>query len=167
MKPAFPHQSKVYGKSYFGGSFGLISTARDWLHFEHMLANAGQFLGKRIISAESFARMTTNYVGDLVTRDAYGRTWGRMGMGYSVAVPLKGKGSFGWGGALGTRSWSDPVDRVSVVMMIQQRPPCFEMKRRISEIVSTSVHSERSHAADSLRFVSILLLASILMVRWK
>ena len=51
-----------------------------------------------------------------------------MGFGYSVAVTLnldaaannRGKGAFGWGGAFGTISWTDPENELVAVIMLQQ-----------------------------------------------
>ena len=51
-----------------------------------------------------------------------------MGFGYTVSVVLdpvaadsrRGKGAFGWGGAFGTQSWTDPSDDVTAVLMLQQ-----------------------------------------------
>ena len=48
-----------------------------------------------------------------------------QGFGYTVATTeesneRRSKGAFGWGGALGTRSWSDPAEELTGVIMIQQ-----------------------------------------------
>ena len=51
--------------SYYSGSYGLISTARDFLHFQEMLANGGELLGNRIVNLDSVTRMSSNQVGSL------------------------------------------------------------------------------------------------------
>ena len=51
-----------------------------------------------------------------------------MGFGYTVAVVLdpiaansrRAKGAFGWGGAFGTMSWTDPKDELTAVIKLQQ-----------------------------------------------
>ena len=51
-----------------------------------------------------------------------------MGFGYTVAVTLdpiaagngRGIGAFGWGGAAGTVTWSDPKNELVGVLMLQQ-----------------------------------------------
>ena len=51
-----------------------------------------------------------------------------MGFGYAVAVTLdpiaaangREKGAFGWGGAAGTVSWTDPENELVGVLMLQQ-----------------------------------------------
>ena len=51
-----------------------------------------------------------------------------MGFGYTVAVVLdpitadspRSAGAFGWGGAAGTVSWTDPAEELAGVIMLQQ-----------------------------------------------
>jgi CubicO group peptidase (beta-lactamase class C family) len=71
--------------------------------------------------------MSTNQVGDLYSTSGK-KTPRRMGFGYTVGVTLednvagysRGKGAFGWGGAFGTVSWTDPENELVAVMMLQQ-----------------------------------------------
>ena len=111
---------------YFSGSYGLSSTARDFLHFEQMLVNRGELFGNRLLGSRSVSMFGSNHVGDLFggfTGAARGQ-----GFGYTVAVVLdpivadsrRSKGAFGWGGAFGTRSWTDPVEELAGVLMLQQ-----------------------------------------------
>jgi len=111
---------------YFSASGGLSSTAEDYLRFEQVLANKGSLFGKRIISPESVKTMSSNQVGDLF-HGLYGNQAG-VGFGYTVAVVLdreaskgsRSEGAFGWGGAFGTRSWTDPAEELTGVIMLQQ-----------------------------------------------
>lgn len=111
---------------YFSGSYGLSSTAGDYLRFEQMLVNGGELFGNRLLSPRSVRMMSSNQVKDLykgISRNVEGQ-----GFGYTVAVtqdPIVGnqrrtEGAFGWGGAFGTRSWSDPAEELTAVLMIQQ-----------------------------------------------
>ena len=108
------------------GGMGLSSTAEDFLHFQQMLLNGGEFFGNRLLRPESVEMMSSNQVGDLFSRGKKGQKG--TGFGYTVAVTLdpdvvanhRGKGSFGWGGAGGTMSWTDPENDLVAVLMLQQ-----------------------------------------------
>ena len=113
--------------NYFSGSFGLASTAKDYLHFQQMLANGGELFGRRLLSPRTVAMMASNHVGDLFAGSPKkGR--GGMGFGYTVGVVLdpiaadsrRGAGAFGSGGAFGTLSWTDPAEELAGVIMLQQ-----------------------------------------------
>jgi CubicO group peptidase (beta-lactamase class C family) len=137
--------SKPAGETkFFSGSVGLISTAKDYLHFENMLLNQGEFLGKRILSEASVNLMSTNQTGDLFSKTEKVAE-GAEGFGYTVSVTLdpekasvkRGKGSFGWAGAAGTMSWTDPENGINVVIMVQQ--PTKEFPEDIASVVFNSV----------------------------
>ena len=115
--------------TYFSGSFGLSSTARDYLHFEQMLANGGELFGNRLLGPRSVEMMASNHLGDLYR--GFSQTAKGQGFGYTVAVVLdpvaagsrRSAGAFGWGGAFGTRSWTDPAEELAGVLMLQQPHP--------------------------------------------
>jgi len=110
---------------YASASGGLSSTAEDFLRFEQMLAGGGELFGNRLLSPESVARMSSNQVGGLYGQG--GKQPG-SGFGYAVSVVLdpvaaksaRGEGAFGWGGAFGTVSWTDPANEITAVLMVQQ-----------------------------------------------
>ena len=137
--------SKPAGETkFFSGSVGLISTARDYLHFENMLLNKGEFLGTRILSEASVKLMSTNQSGDLFSQTEKVAK-GAEGFGYTVSVTLdpekvslkRGTGSFGWAGAAGTMSWTDPENDINVVIMVQQ--PTKEFPEDIARIVYNAI----------------------------
>ena len=112
--------------TYFSGSYGLSSTAGDYLRFEQMLVNGGELFGNRLLSPRTVRMMSSNQVKDLyqgISRRVEGQ-----GFGYTVAVTLdpivgnqrRTEGAFGWGGAFGTRTWSDPEEELTAVLMLQQ-----------------------------------------------
>tara|TARA_B110000263_G_scaffold94821_1_gene82936 strand:- start:164 stop:1459 length:1296 start_codon:yes stop_codon:yes gene_type:complete len=113
--------------SYFSGSSGLISTARDYLHFEQMLLDGGEFSGRRILEESSVQLMSTNQASDLYKQSDKGKSGGE-GFGYTgvitqlpeKAVIPKSVGAFGFQGAAGTTSWSEPARDLAVVIMVQQ-----------------------------------------------
>ena len=112
--------------AYFSGSYGLSSTAKDYLHFEQMLANGGELFGRRLLGSRSVAMMGSNHLGDLYR--GFTQTAKGQGFGYTVSVVLdpiaadsrRSAGAFGWGGAFGTRSWTDPAEELTGVIMLQQ-----------------------------------------------
>lgn len=112
---------------HISGAGGLMSTARDYMQFAAMLFNRGELNGRRILKSESVALMATNQVGEMMQTWNPSVTKGR-GYGLGVGVTLdpavadegRGRGSFGWDGALGTDSWVDPENRLTVAYFVQQ-----------------------------------------------
>ena len=110
---------------YVSAAGGLSGTAADYLRFEQMLANGGALFGNRILSPQSVAALSGNQIGDLFRWN--GKQPG-MGFGYGVAVVLdpsaaksaRGQGAFGWAGAFGTTTWTDPAHEIAAVLMVQQ-----------------------------------------------
>ncbi|MES2988760.1 MAG: serine hydrolase domain-containing protein, partial [Pseudomonadota bacterium] len=114
--PSFPY-----------GGAGLVSTARDYDRFLHMLLNDGRLGNKRILSTATARLAKSNLMPDGVFLTNFGPVapGEPVGFGAGGFVTLKdidglgrGKGSFGWDGAAGTRAWIDPVRRVRATMMI-------------------------------------------------
>lgn len=111
---------------YFSGAGGTMSTAHDSMQFEEMLLNKGSLNGKRVLKPESVALMAANATGDLY--DGTSGTTKGTGFGLTVRVvkdPVAAKtgraaGAFGWGGAYGTCSWTDPQEQITAALMIQQ-----------------------------------------------
>jgi len=113
-------------RTYFSGAGGLYSTAHDYIQFEQMLLNGGVLNGKRILSPKTVHLMSQNHVGELY-RGVRGTESGQ-GFGLTVYVTLdetkasrwRTEGAFGWSGAFGTITWSDPKEDLIGVLMIQQ-----------------------------------------------
>ena len=124
-------------------SRGLWSTARDYLRFQQMLANGGELSGRRLLSPGAVETMASNHVGDLFSRISKGRKG--MGFGYTVSVVLdpeaagspRGAGAFGWGGAAGTVSWTDPTEEIAGVLMLQQ--PYGPARRDFENIIRQAI----------------------------
>ena len=129
--------------TYFSGSVGLSSTARDYLHFQQMLLNGGELFGRRLLGPRTVTMMTSNHVGHL---SVAGRKGGRgRGAGYAVGVILdpiaadsrRGAGAFGSGGAFGTISWSDPAEDIAGVIMLQQPygPAIYDFENAVRQAI--------------------------------
>ncbi len=124
-------------------SRGLWSTARDYLRFQQMLANGGELSGRRLLSPDAVRTMASNHVGDLFSRGSKGMKG--MGFGYTVSVVLdpeaagspRGAGAFGWGGAAGTVSWTDPTEEIAGVLMLQQ--PHGPARRDFEDIIRQAI----------------------------
>jgi CubicO group peptidase (beta-lactamase class C family) len=126
----------------FQGSGGLLSTAQDFARFLQMLVNDGELDGTRIVSPASVRLMTFNHVGDL-----YARYYPGMGFGFNVEVKLDpasggwevpslaSPGAYGWGGAVYTRFWVDPAEKLIGVFMTQVRPTTGDLHERFGNIV--------------------------------
>ncbi|MYF30961.1 MAG: beta-lactamase family protein [Gammaproteobacteria bacterium] len=129
--------------TYFSGSYGLVSTARDYLHFEQMLVNKGVLFGNRLLNPASVEMMSTDQVGDLY--DKGGKGSAGVGFGYTVEVTVdpalakggRSAGAFGWGGAAGTVSWTDPNEELAVAIMVQQ--PTKDLGVRIAEAIGAAI----------------------------
>ena len=129
--------------TYFSGSAGLVSTARDYLHFEQMLVNKGELFGNRLLKPESVEVMSSDQAGDLF--DNGGKGGAGVAFGYTVAITVdpelaqtgRSAGAFGWGGAAGTVSWTDHKEELAVAIMVQQ--PTKDLGRRIAEAISAAI----------------------------
>ncbi len=130
-------------KGYHSGAGGLISTAEDFYRFAQMLANGGEFNGKRILSPRSVELMSSNHVGEM-----FGGQLGRpKGMGFGLAVEVvvdpvragtyRSAGSFGWDGAFGTHFWVDPKAQLVAVFLVQA--PAGPVVRGIQSDFETAV----------------------------
>ena len=142
--PAFSNDKGPWIKSpdYYSGSIGLVSTARDYMHFEQMLVNKGTLFGHRLLKPESVAMMSTNQVGNLFNETEKGGS-GR-GFGYTVAITMdpeqtddgRTAGAFGWMGVTGTVSWTAPEEDLTVVYMVQGPT---DLPWKIAELVTDAI----------------------------
>ena len=123
-------------RAFFGGE-GLVSCMADYANFCEMLACGGVFRGRRIVSEESLAEMTT-----LSTEQIPGMTEG-FGMGFSVFVAHdagpEGSGApdgiFGWAGYHNTHFWIDRENRLYGLFMSRAREFNFDIPPRLRRAV--------------------------------
>ena len=129
--------------TYFAGSFGLSSTAMDYLLFETMLLNKGTINGKQVLKASSVELMHKNLIGDLY----HGINGVTEGTGFGILVRTvldpntcgcgRKVGGFGWGGAYGTMSWTDPLNDLVGVYFVQQ--PHDELRQEFEYVVKSTL----------------------------
>ncbi|MDB4808215.1 beta-lactamase family protein [Verrucomicrobia bacterium] len=136
---------RVIGKNlsaYVSNAGGLFSTTRDYLHFQQMLVNGGALFGYQILKPETIAMMTTNQAGTLYSQAAKGGPG--QGYGYTAAITLDQEksrngqiaGTYSWGGAAGTVSWTTPSEKLTVVYMVQEPS---DLPNKIGAIVREAI----------------------------
>jgi len=122
---------------YFCGGGGLSSTAYDYSIFIQMMANGGEYNGKRYLSESSVKMMRTVQTGDLPCGSLFILgVPGSYGLGFEV-ISAKGsiqsalpEGTFGWGGTFGSLYWIDPVNNIIAQLVIQKGPNRYEDIRK-------------------------------------
>lgn len=114
-------------RKYESGGGGMMSTAADYARFLQMLLAKGAFEGKRYLSPNTIATMTSDQMGDIIKVGPYDLLGAgyRFGLGFSVRVaqglaPYAGSpGDYHWAGVGGTAFWVDPKENMFVVYMMQ------------------------------------------------
>jgi len=108
-------------KSFSGGA-GLVSSAQDYATFLEALRNGGALGKARILAPHSVKLMTTNQIGDLKSPRGLGFGFGFETHDKYGVSGMSSVGSWGWGGAYGTWYRVDPVERLTIVLMLQMIP---------------------------------------------
>lgn len=133
LAPLDPGQRSVFltPPSFPYGGAGLVSSARDYDRFLHMLQNGGTLDGVRVMKAETVRMAMSNLLppgvafggAGMVTGDKPGVPQG-FGAGGSVRLVDEpggaGKGTFGWAGAAGSIGWVDPALGIRGTVMINE-----------------------------------------------
>lgn len=131
------------------GGGGLVGTAEDYMQFLMMIANGGEWAGKRYLKPETVKLMTTNQLPKAAYPIYFGKQV-RHGIGYSFGFnvrveasddwdPAAPVGELGWGGAASTHYWVSPKDEVIVVTLEQVRPYNFETEWALKPIVYDAI----------------------------
>ncbi len=121
---------------WFSGGGGLLSTATDYTIFAQMLLNHGELGGVRLLARKTVQLMLQNQLPPGLNYGPHTADLGiaaplpHLGHGYGLGVgvrmepglsPVPGSpGDFYWGGALGPYFWVDPIEKLSVVFMLQE-----------------------------------------------
>jgi CubicO group peptidase (beta-lactamase class C family) len=120
--PAFP-----------AGAGGLVSTADDYLAFAKMLLGKGRSGDVRLLSHETVALMTANWLTPEQRKMPFSGLdfWAGQGFGLGVSVVddvakqvrspfgYSSAGSFGWPGAYGTWWQADPKEDMIQIFLVQ------------------------------------------------
>ena len=118
MTPRFDVAQKPRFES---GGGGLTSTIEDYLRFAILVADGGEFAGKRLLGSKTVEFMTADHNGARP-----GRPPGLgFGLGFEVRTSvgeaaLPGSlGEYGWAGNAGTLFWIDPKEQLIAIYMVQ------------------------------------------------
>ena len=113
-------------RNYFQGGAGLCSTIDDYYRFVQMLANGGEFGGRRYLSPKTVAFMLSDH-----TLGMTGTTAGSTGPGYGFGLGFAVRrhdgmgwapGSVGdamWAGIFGTSFTIDPREKLLAIQLTQ------------------------------------------------
>jgi CubicO group peptidase (beta-lactamase class C family) len=118
MTPRFDVAQKPRFES---GGGGLTSTMDDYLRFAIMVADGGEFAGKRLLGSKTVEFMTVDHTGSRP-----GRPPGLgFGLGFEVRTSVGDSGlpgslgEYGWAGNAGTLFWIDPKEQLIAIYMVQ------------------------------------------------
>lgn len=104
----------------------LVSTAGDYLNFAKMLFNDGMFQGRRFLSPESVALMTTDHLSDEQKRRSPApegfwetRGWGMGGSVYTRSIPQgPNAGAYSWFGGYGGQFIFDRACGSAIILLV-------------------------------------------------
>ncbi|MDF7777444.1 serine hydrolase [Sphingomonas sp. AOB5] len=134
--PSFPY-----------GGAGLVSSARDYDRFLHMLQNGGVLDGVRILKPETAELAMSNLLPAGTDTSGLGTLSGlagKLGFGAGGSVYLEdvpgaaGKGTYGWAGAAGTLGWVDRGRGIRGVVMVNY----FGDKWPLRDDVNKAIHAD-------------------------
>lgn len=137
------HDPTAFRMNGIAGHAGLFSTADDLARFCQMLLNNGVLDGKRILSANTIARMTAPYV---VSEKGDTR-----GLGWDMSTPFSGNrgdlfplGSFGHTGFTGTSVWIDRVSQTFVIFLSNRVHPdgkgdVGDVRAKVATVVASAI----------------------------
>jgi len=137
------HDPTSFRMNGVAGHAGLFSTADDLAKYAQMLLNGGVLNGKRILSAQTVAKMTQPYV---VAEDGSAR-----GLGWDMNTSFSSNrgelfplGSFGHTGFTGTGIWIDPTSQTFVVFMSNRVHPDGKgdvgpLRAKVATVVASAI----------------------------
>jgi len=137
------HDPTSFRMGGVAGHAGLFSTADDLARYSQMLLNGGVLNGKRVLSAQTVAKMTQPYV---IAEDgtARGLGWDLSSSFSSNRGDLFPLGSFGHTGFTGTSIWIDPTSQTFVVFLSNRVHPdgkgdVTPLRSRVSTVVASAI----------------------------
>jgi len=104
---------------------GLVSTADDYFAFSYFLLSQGHRGGRRLLSREWIAAMTSDHLSTSQRAAAEPIIGNRRGWGFGLAVVTETTrqelpvGAYGWNGGFGTSWVADPASATSAILLTQ------------------------------------------------
>ena len=133
--PIDPAATSVYASppSFPYGGAGLVMSASDYDRFLHMLQNYGTLDGVRIMKEATAQLAMSNLLPDGVVYGGVAATTGglsapKAGFGAGGSVVLEdpanplAAGTYGWGGAAGSKAWVNPARKYRGTIMVNYFP---------------------------------------------
>ncbi len=151
------HDPTSFRMGGVAGHAGLFSTADDLARYCQMMLNGGILDGKRILSANTVAKMTAPYV---ISEDGATR-----GLGWDMNTSFSSNrgelfplGSFGHTGFTGTSVWVDRVSQTFVVFMSNRVHPdgkgdVTPLRAKIATVAASAIENypiEAMRLAESI-----------------
>jgi CubicO group peptidase (beta-lactamase class C family) len=111
--------------AFFDAAAGLVSTADDYFAFSSFLLSQGHRGGRRLLSREWVAAMTSDHLSASQRAAAEPIIGKRRGWGFGLAVVTETTpqgvpaGAYGWNGGFGTSWVADPASETSAILLTQ------------------------------------------------
>lgn len=127
------------------GAVGLVATLGDYLRFAQMLLNRGELDGRRLLRADTVARMVENGLSPAILAERGSKVgWGLANVNVVLdpaGVPYPAnRGEYGWDGSAGTIFWVDPREQLVTLLMTQSVPADPDrVRRRFKKLVQESL----------------------------
>ncbi|HEX2113962.1 MAG TPA: serine hydrolase domain-containing protein [Alphaproteobacteria bacterium] len=129
-------------KSYFKGGAGLCGTAEDYLKFLQMIANGGEYQGRRYLSKKTVEFMLQDHIVGMggTTAASTGPGYG-FGLGFAVRLhdgfgwTPGSKGDAMWGGAYGTSFTIDPKEQLVAIQLTQGATPRLQSRMLFKNLI--------------------------------
>ncbi len=156
------HDPTSYRMGGVAGHAGLFSTADDLARYCQMLLNGGVLDGKRILSAQTVAKMTSPVV--------ISETGETRGLGWDINTSFSSNrgelfplGSFGHTGFTGTSVWIDRVSQTFVIFLSNRVHPdgkgnVTDVRAKIATVVASAIEDtpiEKFKEAEAQYFAEI------------
>jgi uncharacterized protein YbbC (DUF1343 family)/CubicO group peptidase (beta-lactamase class C family) len=156
------HDPTAFRMNGVAGHAGLFSTADDLARYCQMLLNGGVLDGKRILSAQTVARMTAPVV---ISEEGATR-----GLGWDMNTSFSSNrgeffplGSFGHTGFTGTSVWIDRVSQTFVVFLSNRVHPegkgdVTPLRARVATVVASAIEDtpiEKFKEAENIYYSQV------------
>lgn len=135
--------------SFKGGGSGLVSTITDYARFLQMIANGGEFQGRRYLREDTVNLMRTNQLPRNLKAISFGeeeRHGTGFGLGFCVRYAHDDRwdadaaiGEYGWGGAASTHYWISPKHDLVVITMEQTMPYNWNLEHSLKPVIYGAV----------------------------
>lgn len=132
---------------FLSGGGGLVSTAKDYLRFARMLANAGKMDGVRLLARKTVEFMAADHLGQMPGATAGANYLPGPGYGFGLGLAVRhaqggpftpgSVGDFNWSGLAGTYFWIDPQEDL-IAIWLTQAPEQRDYYRQLLRMLVTS-----------------------------